>query len=319
MRQATVALRLEGGIGDHVLGLRLIRFINAKYPKSTITVYSDAGGHSPQLELCMMSPNVSAAIPVYKDPSLIDPNNFDDSFGEISKLRNEDQIQMRSHDHFFDAWGKWFFIPQSCALGIPFYSVLNSKPKLCVPRSGYEMLKDSGLVHNRPFIVMNLSKYGADFLDKNMPVILTFIRELLKDQRVTIINLFCTSYDFPHWPIALRSARVRRHREESAILAGISNYDRRIVSIQDPPLTFVAALIRKCTFFLGVDNGLKHIAWAMDVPLTYFIPQLPNDITIARWLPDVHRALVLPASETQINQHLCYARDAMTKPLESDE
>jgi hypothetical protein len=41
-----VAVRLEGGLGDHILGMRVLRFVRDRYPRHEIVALSDAHGLS---------------------------------------------------------------------------------------------------------------------------------------------------------------------------------------------------------------------------------------------------------------------------------
>ena len=44
------AVRLEGGLGDHILGMRLLQFVRRRYPGHLMVVYCDCGGYRSQLE-----------------------------------------------------------------------------------------------------------------------------------------------------------------------------------------------------------------------------------------------------------------------------
>ena len=74
-------------------------------------------------------------------------------------------------------------------------------------------------------------------------------------------------------------------------LASLPALDSRIVPCADLPIEVVASLLTRCRYFVGGDNGIKHLAWALDIPRTFFIKAPPPRLDILRWMPDVHRML----------------------------
>src|SRR6266498_396583 len=94
----TVAVRLEGGLGDHVLGMRVLPFVHRSFPKHQIIVYSDAAGHAGQLQVAAMSPIVASVVPVQsrpKDRTVV---------GRLENVRPQDLTRMFSADVFIDGW-----------------------------------------------------------------------------------------------------------------------------------------------------------------------------------------------------------------------
>jgi hypothetical protein len=244
-----------------------------------------------------MSPYAARVIPVYKDPLNFNPDVFDESFGKIEQLRVSDQNMMRQHDEFFDAWGEGLFIKQSRQLGFSFLEILNTRPLLIVPELNDGPHLECQLTA-KPSVALCLAKYGAVFLREHLGWIIELLLRLLEDERLLIFNLYHSSYDFPHWPDALRVQRREQNAIESALIADLNQISPRIIPVANASLHVVAAVIRGSNYFIGVDNGLKHVAWALGRPLTYFIEQIPTDARVLRWMPDFHCA-VLPGGDLE--------------------
>ena len=82
----------------------------------------------------------------------------------------------------------------------------------------------------------------------------------------------------------------------------------------DFPISVVAALIKKCSYFIGVDNGIKHLAWALGITHTFFTPDVSKDYHyVLRWIPDYHRHLLFNYAKKDFLRHLQEAREATAK------
>jgi hypothetical protein len=297
----TVAVRLEGGIGDHILGMRVLSFVKRSFPNHRINAYCDCSGAPAQLEIAKLSPLVDEVIPVFKDESRIDPAKL----GDFEQLRAADQAVIRAADVFIDAWGGSLFIPQSRLLNVSFYEILNSRPALsvapCAADAAENLIAPLG---GAPFVVLQLSKYGPDVLRSHAAWLGELLCHLLKNPRLTIFNVFTTAYDFPHFPQPYRQSRSLMARDESKMIADLCKASSRIVPLVDLPITTVAALVQRCAGFVGVDNGVKHLAWAFDRPLTYFVPRLPDTPFICRWMPDFHRMLLFGGNLDDVSRNI---------------
>ena len=73
----------------------------------------------------------------------------------------------------------------------------------------------------------------------------------------------------------------------------------RIIPVVDQPIALVAALLHLSRYFIGVDNGIKHLARALDKPHSLIAPSPPDlsrpeaCLLVPHWVPDFHRMLVL--------------------------
>ena len=78
-------------------------------------------------------------------------------------------------------------------------------------------------------------------------------------------------------------------------------------------ISLVAGLLAKCRYFIGVDNGIKHLAWALNVPHTVFLPHPPGARFILRWMPDFDRSLLLGCTKAELARHVDDARAAIRR------
>ncbi len=300
----SVAIRLEGGLGDHILGMRVLSFVRAKYPHHDLRIYSDAAGHPTQLEIARMSPLVASVTPVA----------VTDHSRTIDAIDPADRELMFASDAVIDAWGGSLFIEAAEQLNVPMFDIMASRPELIVPadadRAALEFLGDD---RDAPLVGLNLGKYDHALLAEYSHLIAALLHGLLEQQDVIILNFFTTSYDFSHWREPRRTERREIAERVGRFLASLSRLSERIRPCADLPLSIVAALIKRCRYFVGLDNGIKHLAWALDVPLTCLYPLYPSTVHAVRWLPDIHRMLLFECSDEDLAAHLADARSATSR------
>jgi ADP-heptose:LPS heptosyltransferase len=301
-----ISIRLEGGIGDHVLGMRILPFIKKVYPKHKIIAYSDCGGHPAPAKVARMSPFLSQVISVRHKKRF----SRITSWGSVKNIRTHDLGKMMAADLFFDAWNAKFFIEAARILNIPFYEILNQRTKLVIPDQA--KLKASEFLKpykKKVFVGLNVTKFGLGFFKQNKKIVLSFLKELLKDPRIVVLNFYTSDYKFPHWPIPLSFDREEAARKEYLKIAQLWNIDKKVVPVANLPIFLVAALIKRCGYFIGVDNGIKHLAWALGIPHTFFVPEdIRDNVFILRWMPDFHRHLLFNCKEKDFLNHLQDAR-----------
>lgn len=103
-----ICVRLEGGLGDHLLGNRFVPAILDKYPSAKITAYSDTEGNTFQKEgvLCAYGH-------LYEDFKIIQNKKYkefwvdcqfgeDNYYGALENVPNDIVDEMRSFDKFYD-------------------------------------------------------------------------------------------------------------------------------------------------------------------------------------------------------------------------
>jgi hypothetical protein len=304
--QKSVSVRLEGGLGDHILGMRVLPFIRERRPYHDIVVYSDSGGHPVQMQVAEMSPLVARVVPVYAEPK---GHNV---VGRLENIRSQDLALMLATDLFIDAWGGDMFITAAAALQVPVFDIFAARPVFKVPnedeRCAARLLGDFA---GASFVGMNLSKYGAGILKRHERSIVRLLHGILEHPKVIVLNMFTSSYEFAHWPEPQRTLRRQYSIEEVSVVRSLSTISDRVVPCADLPLCTVAALLKRCSYFVGVDNGVKHLAWALDVPHTFFVPERPRVLGTLRWIPDVHRMLFLDCSDDLLDAHIATAHDVL--------
>lgn len=308
-----VLVRLEGGIGDHVLGMRVLPFVRKRFPRHPLVLMSDCGGHAVQAAVAAMSPLADdVVIGRYRD-HVRDLNQM----GRLENLDDEARAFIKGAHAFIDAWGNKFFLEAASLLQVPFFEILSGRPAL-VPSAAAEEAATRFLepYSGQVVITMSLSKYGRNLLAGCWePLLAPLLGRILADPRVVIFNLFSTRFAFPQWPPDVARYRESLVEEEVPLLRAMSDTHERIIPAPDLDIGLVAALLRRSAYFIGVDNGLKHLAWAFHVPRTVLHPDLPDISFAVRWMPDVHRLLLFSATPKQVLAHARHACEAVACAL----
>ncbi len=295
MPRRTVALRFEGGLGDHVLAMRVLPFVRERHPDHDIIVYSDSGGHRTPARVTEMSPYVAKVVPI----------RTEGHGRSLADVRPEDLRLMQSSDLFIDVWGETMFMHAAVALGVSVFRILAHYPELVVPAEASEAAADHVRRYSNCVLVgLNLSTYGAALLRNYSKCILGLLERLLSESNVVILNIFTASYAFPHWPEPQRSVRQGFSLDDGELLKSLSALSDRVVPCVDLPISVVAALLSRCKYFIGVDNGSKHLAGGLGVPLTYFHPARQGIRHTLRWMPDLHRMLLFDCSDAELAIHI---------------
>jgi hypothetical protein len=285
--------------------MRVLSFAQARYPRHDILVYSDSAGHQTQLQIARMSPLVTAVTPV----------RATDHTRSLDAIHPADREVMFASDVVIDAWGGTMFVEAAEQLNVPVFDILSSRPQLSIsPEADQAALDFLGEHRDAPLIGLSLGKYDHALLSRYTHLIAALLHGLLEREDVIILNFFTSTYDFAHWPEPRRTERQQIAERGARLLASFSRLSERIRPCCDLPIDVVAALINRCRYFVGLDNGLKHLAWALDVPLTCLYPFDPNIEHILRWLPDVHRFLLFDCREEELSAHLADALSAASSP-----
>ena len=103
-----ISVRLEGGLGDCLLGNRFVAAIKEKYPESQITAYIDSEGKTFQKEgLEILYPSMYKKIKVipckkYKEFWVDCQFGLDNYYGALENVPDEIRQEMESFDKFYD-------------------------------------------------------------------------------------------------------------------------------------------------------------------------------------------------------------------------
>jgi hypothetical protein len=311
-KNKTVAVRLEGGLGDHILGMRILPFIRKRYPAYRIIGYSDAGGAKPQLDLARLSPYLDRVIPVRHRRA----HRLSSRWGSLKNIIPDDLKKIQSASLFFDAWGPKLFLGAAGHLGVSPFKIMDRRPEFVVPALvALRARKILAPFKKRIFVGLDISKMGLSYCEEKQHTIHSFLRALLEDPRVIILNFFTSGYSFPNWPRGAALRRERKVERESLRRGALWNIDPRVVNVVDAPIVTVAALLKRCRYFIGVDNGIKHLAWSLGVPLSYFLEVPPTWDYILRWMPDADSSLLFDATSGDMRKHIRKARKALNDPI----
>jgi hypothetical protein len=249
-----ITIRLTGGIAGHLLGMRALALAHARFPGRPIVVYSEGASH-----IAALSPFVSKVI----------------------ATAPADGVTIT-----IDASGDDLFAKAAIALRMPLFEFLAVRPMLQMPE--WAVADADRILHDlrvrrdaSSFVGVCFASEEAETLTRFQPRILGAIRSALDAEPAVGAEV-----------IALNFFMTQAQSHES--LAGLSALDSRIVPCADLPIEVVASLLTRCRYFVGGDNGIKQLAWALDVPRTFFVKAAPPRLDILRWMPDVHRMLQFP-------------------------
>ena len=103
-----ISVRLEGGLGDHLLSNRFVPAILDKYPSAKITAFSDTEGNTFQKEGVLCAYDY-----LYEDIKVIDSKKYkdfwvdcqfgeDNYYGALENVPDEIVEEMNSYDKFYD-------------------------------------------------------------------------------------------------------------------------------------------------------------------------------------------------------------------------
>ncbi|MGE0260042.1 MAG: glycosyltransferase family 9 protein [Alphaproteobacteria bacterium] len=300
---------MSGGIGDHLLNMRILHFIRQRFPDDVIVAYSDANGGEAQLAVARLSPDADRVVAV----RLRAPPETVGAMGRLENLDPAALSEMRAADLFIDTWSNDFFLAESCWLGVPVYDILASRPHLTLPEAAHQ--EAAQLLTRWPearFLIINLTKYGPNWLNQALGVLRPMLEELLADPRVVILAPVATRFSFDHWPAAERAWREKAIVAELGCIRSMGDWHERIAILPDLPIAVIAALLKRASYFIGVDNGIKHLAWALDVPRTVLMPTMPDAHFAMCYCPDLHRLLLLDAGAGMWALHFAEAKAALT-------
>jgi hypothetical protein len=305
---STIAIRLEGGIGDHLLGLRPLRRLHERYPEHEIVIFSDCAGQEAQLKVVRLCPLVSQVVAVEQ----IDEPVNGDTWGRLERIKPAFLAQMRSADLFFDGWGEHLCVPEARSLNVPVFDILRERPELSIP-AGVAAAAERLLSAHADciFVGLNITKYGGDVLRPHLDSVWQVLARILDDPRTRILHFFRSTYDWAHWPEPKRVTRRKHSLEDTSLAWELTARHSRIIPCVDLPIETVSALLARCAYFIGMDNGIKHLAWALDVPLTFFVKHDMSPEWIVRWAPDAHRMVTLGAAPALLEAHVEACRTAI--------
>jgi len=258
-----ISVRLEGGLGDCLLGNRFANAIKEKYPNSQITAYIDSEGKTFQKEcLSILYPSF------YKDIKIIQSKKHkefwidcqfgvDNYYGALENVPDDIREEMTSYDKFYDLhidslkwidydfdWLRYYkFFPK------PELKVENKIGDYCV----FHLVSSSSSGH----------RLNEDYIYK-------LIESVSKVSRIEIISTPDTNHFY----------------NRAKLLPDVNIFNGSVKE--------ACELISNAKLMVATDSGFRYIAYGYGIPTYTFSSQSPA----AFWSIPSHQIRWLMFSET---------------------
>lgn len=243
-----IAVRLEGGIGDHLLANRFVHAIKEKYPDDNLLIFSDPSQDFGQLALmkqcwpsiyknAIQSPGRVSnkfkiksqyGVEIYNAAIENQPDSIKKLYEGADKFYDLCLDRLEWLDYDFD-WFRYFY----------FF------PKL-------ERLPTSSAPVKKPFVLANL------FSRKDSPYTLKkeYVERLVKDLSDS------------HYTIIVTTEENRHYYD---FCANNPSIEIRVADLNE---TFYLA--SQCSAFIGLDSGVRVMPYYFGKPTFYFSPYCPE-------------------------------------------
>jgi hypothetical protein len=298
-----VSVRLEGGLGDHILGMRVLSFARQRYPGHEIVAYSDSGGHEAPLQAASMSPFVSRVSAIYHTPGPMTTQSGAPFTDRMETICPQDLEEMTSADLFIDTLGRLMFARAAVLLDVPVFGILAHRPELSIPQQARQSADELLSGYDGAFFVA--VNFGKPRSPRLYNALWRHVLELLlRDPTIVVLNVYTSRYAYPQWPDPERAFREHDALRDGEALDALCRVSDRVLPCVDLPISVVAALLERCKHFIGLDNGIKHLAWALGVPLTFFSHGRPMLHSLLRWMPDFHRMVSLSCAQNELDRRI---------------
>lgn len=262
-----IAVRLEGGLGDHLLANRFVYAIKDKYPNSTITAFSDTEGNSKSIEfLKYIFPslyNNTKTISHRKDKNF----KINTKFGEeiypahIDNLPNYVISEINTYDKFYDLhidglkWLNYDFDLLRYYYFFPKLEINLTSPY----KQGYIMAH----LYSRPDSPYNLEQW----------YVIQLLNKLSNNYKIIIIT-------------------------QEEYIDYYSEIKNNNIEIKTPNnLLEIMSIAQGCSAFIGIDSGIRYMPYYFSKPVFVFSKYCQEYGQVAhshllRWL--IFSKLVLP-------------------------
>jgi ADP-heptose:LPS heptosyltransferase len=236
-----IGIRLEGGLGDHLLANRFVFAIKEKYKKASLHFFSDTEGNPNSINLLsQLYPNVYTQCTVINNR--VNKNyKITSSFGEevypahINNLPDEIQNQIKIYDKFYDLhidslkWLKYDFEWLRYYYFFPKPEVSLSSP-----------YKDSYIMahlYARPDSPYNLEQW----------YVISLIKKLSELNKIVIITT----------------------NEHKNYYQDVFNTENVVINCADN-IVDIFKIASNCSAFIGIDSGIRYIPYHFGKPVFVF-------------------------------------------------
>ena len=238
-----IAIRLEGGLGDHLLSNRFVHAIREKYPKEQFSIYSDTENNPHSINILKtLYPTIYTNTKVVgnrKDKNFKIRSQFGEEIypSHINNLPDETLIDFKKHHKFYDLQIdalKW--------LNYDFdwlrYYYFFPKPQIDIEKK-YEESYIMAHLYSRPDSPYNLNQnYVIDLLNK-IPI--------YSNQKVLVLTT----------------------KDHESYYKNIFNNSNIIIDTADNLLD-VFRIAKGCSLFIGIDSGIRYIPYHFSKPVFVF-------------------------------------------------
>lgn len=287
-----IAVRLEGGIGDHICAARFIPAIKELHPDSRIIAFSDTEGNTSQRDfLVKLWPGVFDEIEIInskRNKEFPIKHQFSANENYPSALENVPEnylLKMKSADKFYDLhidgmnWASYDFNWSKYFYTFP-------KPQIAL----------EPVIDEKEYIVLNLVSDSNSTHKMEPWYVNKLVERLSKTHRVIIAA----------------TDKNEKYYSDCAAHAKIVKLD----------ILGVTRLIANAKLFLTLDSGLKFIGYSTNTPTLNFCNQVTTygevpQHQIIRWQPFPFSVLPLyyPLEKTLEAVNFCIKYKTNTLPV----
>jgi hypothetical protein len=232
-----ISVRFEGGLGDHLLGNRLVPGILERNPGAEIHMFSDTKGSSLQSDTLLDLYDFYSSRTLLKRKN--DSHTITSQFGKenypghLSNVNEEQKAEMLSFDKFYNLHIDWLdWLNYDIGWQQNFY-------RFPQPSSKVDSFR-----HKKPYLVMHIA---SDNLSNGHRMRKDYIRDLISraSEKHDIFILSTKSTD------DFVSAKMPK-------IPGVRKFQR--------PLTEVISLIKGCDGLFAIDSGIKYFGFIFNKP-----------------------------------------------------
>ena len=232
-----ISVRMEGGLGDHLLANRFVPAILDKYPGAEIHLFSDTGGKT------LQSDTLLSLYTFYKSRTLLkrqsEKYTISSQFGEenfpshINNTNNEQRKQMLSFDKFYNLhldWMEWVYYDfhwQNYFYHFP-------KPHLEVQK--YPAVNN--------YIILHLA---SDNMGNNHRMSKKYINN--------IINNIPPLFDIKILSTPSTEEFINEVIEPKGNIEIISE-----------PLPTIISMVKSSSGIMAIDSGIKYLGYTFNIP-----------------------------------------------------
>ena len=144
-RDSYIAVRLEGGLGDHVLGMRVLPYVHARYPGRRVVLLSDCDAQPAQIAVARLAPGTPEVVPVFRKAGL---QVSKEELGRLELLDEHATAIIDGAEMFVDTHGETMLVGAARTLDCPLFEMLATRPGLDIPAAADteadELLRQTG-------------------------------------------------------------------------------------------------------------------------------------------------------------------------------